>query len=63
MIRQTECRKRDCKNRGSTQVRERVHDRQRIRRDMDFRQHALAGHAERLRQCKTGTEGLPAGTR
>ena len=30
---------------------------------MDLRQHALAGHAEGLRQRKTGTEGFPPGTR
>ena len=59
VIRQAQCGQRDSKSSGSRQKRERIHDRKRIHGDMDIRQHAFPGDAERFRYVMGGAGGLP----
>ena len=54
--RQTKCRKRNRKNHRCNQSKKRICGRKRLHGYMDFREHAVTGHAEGLRNPEAGTE-------
>ena len=60
---QAQCGKRDSKNSGRTDQGKRIYDRKRIHGDMDFRKHAVTGHAKRLWNRTPGTGSLSSESR